>query len=101
MRKITKAFLIINLFAFLCTGCSLFGGSGSKTTYNVRFNMGKVQRDIVDPKYQGFGYKVTFVKEPGYKKNVSFARIRSMFRGPLISEAIFRPRMRLRFFILM
>jgi len=42
------------------------------------YHMGKVQRDIADPKYQGLGYEVTFVKEPGYKKNVSFARIRSM-----------------------
>ena len=40
--------------------------------------MGKMQRDIADPKYQSLGYKVTFVTEPGYKKNVSFARIRSM-----------------------
>ena len=42
------------------------------------YHMGKTQRDIADPKYQSLGYKVTFVKEPGYKKNVSFARIRSM-----------------------
>ena len=42
------------------------------------YHMGKVQRDVKDPKYQSLGYKVTFVTEPGYKKNVSFARIRSM-----------------------
>jgi glycosyltransferase involved in cell wall biosynthesis len=42
------------------------------------YHMGKMQRDIEDPKYQSLGYKVTFVREPGYKKNVSFARIRSM-----------------------
>jgi glycosyltransferase involved in cell wall biosynthesis len=42
--------------------------------------MGKTQRSIEDPKYQSFGYKVHFIREPGYKKNVSFARVRSMNR---------------------
>jgi glycosyltransferase involved in cell wall biosynthesis len=42
------------------------------------YHMGKAQRDITDTKYQSLGYKVTFVKEFSYKKNVSFARIRSM-----------------------
>jgi glycosyltransferase involved in cell wall biosynthesis len=44
------------------------------------YHMGKIQRSIEDPKYQSFGYKVHFVREPGYKKNVSFARVRSMNR---------------------
>lgn len=39
MRKIKKSFFIIGLFAFLCAGCSLYGNGGSKTTYNVRFNL--------------------------------------------------------------
>jgi glycosyltransferase involved in cell wall biosynthesis len=44
------------------------------------YHMGKTQRSIEDPKYQSFGYKVHFIREPGYKKNVSFARVRSMNR---------------------
>jgi glycosyltransferase involved in cell wall biosynthesis len=44
------------------------------------YHMGKTQRSIEDPKYQSFGYKVHFIWEPGYKKNVSFARVRSMNR---------------------
>jgi glycosyltransferase involved in cell wall biosynthesis len=44
------------------------------------YHMGKTQRSIEDPKYQSFGYKVHFIPEPGYKKNVSFARVRSMNR---------------------
>jgi len=42
------------------------------------YHMGKTQRSIEDPKYQNLGYKVHFIREPGYKKNVSFARVRSM-----------------------
>jgi glycosyltransferase involved in cell wall biosynthesis len=44
------------------------------------YHMGKVQRSIEDPKYQSLGYNVHFISEPGYKKNVSFARVRSMNR---------------------
>lgn len=44
------------------------------------YHMGKTQRSIEDPKYQSLGYKVHFISEPGYKKNVSFARVRSMNR---------------------
>jgi glycosyltransferase involved in cell wall biosynthesis len=44
------------------------------------YHMGKAQRSIEDPKYQSLGYKVHFISEPGYKKNVSFARVRSMNR---------------------
>jgi len=44
------------------------------------YHMGKTQRLIGDPKYQSFGYKVHFIRELGYKKNVSLARVRSMNR---------------------
>jgi len=44
------------------------------------YHMGKTQRSIKDPKYQSLGYKVHFISEPGYKKNVSLARVRSMNR---------------------
>jgi glycosyltransferase involved in cell wall biosynthesis len=44
------------------------------------YHMGKTQRSIEDPKYQNLGYKVHFIHEPGYKKNVSLSRVRSMNR---------------------
>jgi len=42
------------------------------------YHMGKTARNTEDPRYQSLGFKATFVSEPGYRKNVSFARIRSL-----------------------
>lgn len=37
----------------------------------------KAQRDCASPSYQGLPYTVRFVHEPGYKRNLDLARIRS------------------------
>jgi len=42
------------------------------------YHMNKVQRKIALKDLDKYPYKLTFIKEPGYKKNVSFKRVKSM-----------------------
>ena len=42
------------------------------------YHMNKVQRDISLKDLDQYPYKLTLIKEPGYKKNVSFKRVKSM-----------------------
>jgi len=42
------------------------------------YHMGKITREIDDPRYQSFNFKVSFIREPGYSKNVSLDRVRSI-----------------------
>src|SRR5574344_2140003 len=42
------------------------------------YHMGKYQRKISKEELDSLPYKVTFINEPGYKKNVSLSRVISM-----------------------
>ena len=42
------------------------------------YHMNKVHRDIKKLNVEQYPYKITFINEPGYTKNVSFKRIKSI-----------------------
>lgn len=42
------------------------------------YHMNKVHRDIDKLNIEQYPYKITFISEPGYKKNVSFKRLKSI-----------------------
>lgn len=42
------------------------------------YHMNKVHRDIKKLSIEQYPYKITFINEPGYKKNVSFKRLKSI-----------------------
>ena len=42
------------------------------------YHMGKTRRGVKDPRLCQLPYKVSFVGEPGYEKNVSLARVKSI-----------------------
>lgn len=52
----------------------------------------KAQRDCSDPSYQGHPYAIRFIHEPGYKRNLDLARIRSHRKAARNLRAFFDER---------